>query len=63
MCKAIEDMIEQAYKEGFMKGIAEVRISIVMRMLNAGKYDLKDIADLSGMSVEELERLKAGKTI
>ena len=54
MCKAMEDMRDQAYKEG--------RISMVIQMLKAGKYDLKDIAALSGMSVEELEKLKAGKT-
>lgn len=54
MCKAMEDMRDQAYKEG--------RISMVIQMLKAGKYDLKDIAALSGISVEELEKLKAGKT-
>lgn len=54
MCKAMEDMRDQAYEEG--------RISMVIQMLKAGKYDLQDISALSGMSVEELEKLKADKT-
>lgn len=66
MCKAMEDMRDQAYEEGRMEGRmegrTEGRISMVIQMLKAGKYDMQDISALSGMSVEELEKLKAGKT-
>lgn len=62
MCKAMEDMRDQAYNEGRSEGRMEERISMVIQMLKAGKFDLNDIAALSGMSIEELEKLKADKT-
>ncbi len=54
MCRAMEDMRNQTLKEG-MKEVA-------LRMLAAGKYELEEIADISGLSVEEVKQLKADRS-
>ena len=54
MCKAMEDMRNQAVKENM--------IETALRMLKSGRLDLNDIAAFSGLSIEEVEKLKAGKT-
>lgn len=54
MCKAMEDMRNQAVKENM--------IETALRMLESGRLDLNDIAAFSGLSIEEVEKLKAGKT-
>lgn len=66
MCKAMEDMRNEAYMEGheeghaegLAEGRAEERRSMIIQMLRVGTYNLKDIAGLFGVSVEELEELK-----
>ena len=50
MCRAMEDMRNQTLKEG-MKEVA-------LRMLTAGKYALEEIANISGLSVDEISKLK-----
>lgn len=49
MCQAMEDMRNQTLKEG-MKEVA-------LRMLAAGKYALEEIADISGLSLDEVKQL------
>ena len=34
----------------------------VLRMLEAGKYVLEEIANISGLSLEEVEKLKSEQT-
>ncbi len=51
MCRAMEDMRNQTLKEG-MKEVA-------LRMLAAGKYALEEIVNISGLSLEEVKKLKA----
>ena len=51
MCRAMEDMRNQTLKEG-MKEVA-------LRMLAAGKYALEEIVNISGLSLEEVNQLKA----
>ena len=50
MCRAMEDMRNQTLKEG-MKEVA-------LCMLTAGKYALEEIANISGLSVDEISKLK-----
>ena len=50
MCRAMEDMRNKTLKEG-MKEVA-------LRMLTAGKYALEEIANISGLSVDEISKLK-----
>lgn len=55
MCKAMEDMRNQTLKEGM--------IEVALRMLKAGKYTLDEIAAISGLSLDEVKRLKIDKTV
>lgn len=54
MCKAMEDMRNQTLKEGM--------IEVALRMLKAGKYALEEIAAISGLSLDEVKKLRANKT-
>lgn len=48
-------MTNQVLKEG-MKEVA-------LRMLAAGKYALEEIANISGLSLDEVKKLKAERAI
>lgn len=58
MCKAMEDM----RKESIQEGIKEGAIHTAKRMLAAGKYVLEEIADISGLPLEEVKKLGAERT-
>ena len=47
MCKMMEDMGSESLKE------------VALRMLAAGKYALEEIANISGLSLDEVKKLKA----
>ena len=49
MCKAMEDMRNQAAREN--------TLSIARRMLKTGKYTYEDIADVLEISVDEVKAL------
>jgi hypothetical protein len=51
MCKAMEDMRKDSLKE------------VALRMLKAGKYALDEIASISGLSLDEVKKLNADKTV
>lgn len=53
MCKAMEDMRNQTLKEGMME--------VALRMLKAEKYALDEIAAISGLSLDEVKKLKTDK--
>ena len=55
MCRAMEDMRNQTLKEG-MKEVA-------LRMLAAGKYALEEIVNISGLSLDEVKKLKDERTV
>ncbi len=46
-------------KQGMKQGIKEGMNEAALRMLAAGKYALEEIANISGLSLEEVNRLKA----
>ncbi len=50
MCKIMEDMRSESLKE------------VALRMLAAGKYALEEIANISGLSLDEVKKLKAEQT-
>ncbi len=50
MCKIMEDMRNESLKEA------------ALRMLAAGKYALEEIANISGLSLDEVKKLKAEQT-
>lgn len=51
MCRIMEDMRNESLKEGIKEA--------ALRMLAAGKYVLEEIANISGLSLEEVNQLKA----
>ncbi len=53
MCKPIEEMRVQERKE--------TMIEIALRMLKTGKYTLEEIANISGISLEEVKTLSLTK--
>jgi len=54
MCKVMEDMRRESLQEGIKEGM----INVAKRMLSAGKYALEEIANISGLSLEEVKKLK-----
>lgn len=54
MCKAMEDMRTQERQESMRE--------VAIRMLKAGKYALDEIAIISGLSLDEVQNLKAEAT-
>lgn len=47
MCQLMEDMRTESLKE------------VALRMLAAGKYALEEIANISGLSLDEVKKLKS----
>ncbi len=55
----MEDMRNESLQEGMKQGIKEGMNEAALRMLAAGKYALEEIANISGLFLEEVNRLKA----
>lgn len=62
MCKIMEDMRNESLKEGMKEGIKEGAINTAKRMLAVGKYALEEIANISGLPLDEVKKLKAERT-
>ncbi len=56
MCKVIEDMRKEEREEGIKEGM---RIA-ALRMLAAGRYALEEIANISGLPLEDIKKLQKG---
>lgn len=54
MCRIMEDLREESLQEG----IKEEKRMTVLRMLESGKYQLEEIAAISGLSIDEVKKLK-----
>ena len=61
MCRIMEDMRNESLKEGIKEGIKEGMKETALRMLTAGKYALEEIANISGLTLEEVNQLKEGQ--
>lgn len=73
MCKVMEDMrneslkegmeqgMEQGIKQGMKQGVKEGMKAAALRMLEAGKYALDEIAQISGLSLDEVRKLQTGQ--
>ncbi len=71
MCKIMEDMrnqslqegiqegIKQGIKQGVEQGVKQGIASTVLRMLASGKYALEEIAEISGLTLDEVKALRA----
>lgn len=63
MCKAMEDMRNESLKEGIKEGIKEGMKTTALRMLEAGKYALEEIAGISGLSLDEVKELEGKRMV
>lgn len=65
MCRIMEDMrnesLKEGIKEGRKEGIKEGMKETALRMLTAGKYALEEIANISGLTLDEVNQLKEGR--
>lgn len=59
MSKILEDMKEESFQKGFQESVLETRNFVALRMLQAGKYPLEEISDISGLSLDEVKKLSA----
>ena len=59
MCKVMEEMRDESLKQGIKQGIEEGMKESALRMIAAGKYALEEIVNISGLSPEEVNQLKA----
>ena len=62
MCKAIEDMRNRERQEGILEGEQRNKKAVALRMLKAGRYATDEIADMSGLSIAEVQDLRATAT-
>ncbi len=58
MCKVMEDMRNESLQEGIERGVKETIKTAALRMLKAGKFALEDIAEISGLSLDDLKNLQ-----
>ena len=75
MCKAIEDMRIESWKEGIKEGkregikegksegIKEEKKLTVLRMLEAGKYALEEVSTISGLPLDEVKELQTNQSL
>ena len=63
MCKAMEDMRNQALEQRIKQGVIKEKIDVAFRMLKKGDFTDEEIAELSGLSIEEIKKLSAGEDI
>ena len=57
MCKVMEDMRNESLIEGEKKGMK----AVALRMLEAGKYALEEIAEISGLPLDDVKKLQIGQ--
>lgn len=55
MCRIMEDM----RNESLEKGMQEEKRMTVLRMLKAGKYLLEEISNISGLPLDEIEKMQS----
>ena len=59
MCRVMEDMRNQSLQEGLKQGARENMKATAKRMLVAGKYSLEEIAEIVGLSLDEVRELQS----
>ena len=60
MCQALREMMEEANNEGMQKGALEKAKETAERMLQKGRFSYEEIAELTSLTVEEVQKLAEG---
>ena len=67
MCRLLEEMrnetAEKAKAEGKAEGKAEERVSTALKMLARGRDSIEKIAEMKGLSLEEVQKLADKQTV
>ena len=63
MCRAMEDMRNESWREGMQRGMQHSMEKTALRMLGTGKYGLREVAAISGLPLEEVKKLQAGQGV
>ena len=58
--EGIKEGISKGTKEGIALGVAQEKIAIVKSMLEKN-YDIKEISDITGLSIDEINKIKNDK--
>ena len=61
MCKVMEDMRIESLKEGEKRGMEKGMKATALRMLEAGRYALEEIAEISGLPLDDVKKLQIGQ--
>ena len=59
MCQALKEMMEDATNEGMQQGIQSERAAMACRMLEEGSSSVEFIAQMTGLSLEDVQALAA----
>lgn len=59
MCNLGEGLYEKAYEKAYKTADRERAIAIAKKMLDRGKNTVEEIAEDTGLSVEEVEALRS----
>lgn len=57
MCKLLEEMRREVTVEAEAKGKAEITIELALKMLARGRDSLEEIAEMTGLPLEEVRKL------
>lgn len=71
MCRLLEEMRNEtaekakaeAKAEGRAEGKAEERVSTALKMLARGRDSIEEIAEMTGLSLEEVQKLADKQTV
>ena len=58
--EGLNEGLKKGIEQGLNEGLTESMRAIALRMLDAGKYALDEIAQISGLSLDEVKKLKTG---
>ena len=61
MCRMMEEMRNESLREGLEQGRKQGMNAAALRMLEAGKYTLEEVAEITGLPLEEVKALQAGR--
>ncbi len=62
MCRAFEEVREESMREGVLRGARANSIAVAQRMLKSKKYTYDEIADMAGLTLEEVKVLDTQKS-
>ena len=57
MCNLGEGLYEQAYEKAYETADRDRSVAIAIKMLARGKYAIEEIAEDTGLTIEEIEQL------